>query len=107
MLVSSECIDVFPPQLPNATSVCPNYTPSIVPHLFVTSFCFKYQFHDCRENERAIPLGAEVSTGTKPQVTYFLPPPTPDTHVIAHRCRPVHRHIHPQPQILAATDGGP
>lgn len=83
------------PQLSNATSVCTNYTPSILPHLFVTSLRFKYQFHDYRESERATPLGAEVSTGAKPQITYFLQPPTPDTHAYTDGCRPVHKHIHP------------
>lgn len=91
-----------PPRLSNATSVWTNYTPSILPHLSATSFRFKYQFHGDRESERAAPLGAEGSAGAKPQITYFLQLPAPDTHVRADRCR-----IHPQPRILAATDGRP
>ena len=86
MLISLQRIDLNSPQLSNATSVSTNYTPSILPHLFVTSFSFKYRFHDYRESERAPPLGAAVSTGTKPQITYFLQPPTPDTHRYTHTC---------------------
>lgn len=47
------------------------------------------------ESARATPLGAEVSTGTKPQITYFLQPPTLDTLVHTDRCRPVRKHTHP------------
>ena len=65
-LASLERIDLsVSPRLSNATSVCTNYTPCILPHFFVTSFRFKYQFHDCGESEIATPLGAEVSNGAK------------------------------------------
>jgi len=73
-------------QLSYTTSVFTNYMSSILSYLFVTFFHFKYQFHKCRESERPTPLGVDVSTGAKPQITYFLQPPTSNTHVHMNRC---------------------
>lgn len=71
----------------------------------VTHFHFKYQFHDHRESKRNIPLRAKVPTEPKPQITYFLWPPPPETCMHTDRCRPARRHL--QPHILTATDGRP
>lgn len=43
-----------------------------------SSCVFKHQFHVSAET--ATPLGAEVSAGPQPQITYLLHPPTPSTH---------------------------
>lgn len=74
---SSKC---FAHHLSNVPSVGTNYTSSPLTQLFVALFPLKYQFHGPRASERATPLGAEVSAGAKPQVSYFLQPPTHDSH---------------------------